>query len=227
MFLLKRKLKKLQKTIRARDEFKEQLLNNLLSEFDEQLDSTKVECSHRFKFATAGLVSFVIFFTMGTGVYAYESPEVIDGHPLHFVKSSIEYVEKGIARSPEDRATYHMKMMERRLREGEKQLPLSSEKVPFSLEAAADQFERSIEVIEERIEDEEERERIIEMLSIRNARYLELHSRVVDSEPGSTESDVQGSDENLEGHKLRQRVEGHDFSDQEKSRLFDPRRHAR
>lgn len=160
--------------------------------------------------ATAvGLASLVLFFTVGTGVYAYESPEVSEGHPLYFVKLGFESLRERTALSPESRAEFHAEMMERRLAEGEHQLPMQPERVEPSLEAAADQFERSIEALEDGVEDETVRGKMIDTLSLRRARYLELSSRVRENE-----------DENGELEPLRQRIEGHELTDQELMRLF-------
>lgn len=128
--------------------------------------------------ATAvGLASLVLFFTLGTGVYAYESPEVTEGHPLYFVKSGLESVRERVARSPEARAQFHAEMMERRLAEGEHHLSLHPDRVSPSLEQAANQFEQTMTAIEEGVEDEALRTRLLERLSLQRARYLELSSR--------------------------------------------------
>lgn len=162
--------------------------------------------------ATAvGLASLVLFFTVGTGVYAYESPEVTEGHPLYFVKSSLEFVQRGVARSPEARAQFHAQMMERRLTEAEHHL-LSSrpDRVPLSLKQAADQFEQSITALDEGVKDEKERTNMLDALSMRRARYLELSARV-----------RAGGEESGELESLRQRIEGHELIDQELKRLFE------
>lgn len=214
MFSLKRQLKKVQKDSQPSSEFRARLMSELSLAYDQEYG-----CPQRrpfiVRFASVSLASLVLFFTMGAGVYAYESPEVTQGHPLYFMKSGIEFVRGGMARSPEARAEFHAKMMDRRLQEGEHQLPSRPDRVPVTLEEAAAQFERTIEAIEEGVEDEHIRETLIEALSIKRARYLELHSRVQESEEENGESDV-----------LRMRIEGHHLSDDEFNRLFGAPPHA-
>lgn len=136
--------------------------------------------------ATAvGLASLVLFFTVGTSVYAYESPDVTDGHPLYFMKSGIEYAREGLARSPEARAKFHAQMMDRRLQEGEHHFPARPDRVPPTLERAARQLEQSTKILAE-IKDEELREQLSTSLSLKRERYLQLRSRVQASEPGIT-----------------------------------------
>ncbi|MDG1949271.1 MAG: hypothetical protein P8J32_00400 [bacterium] len=213
MFGLKRQLKKLRRQARPSRPFKSTLLKQLSEEFEEVYPA---HCHHRrMRFATVGMTSLVVVFMMGTGVYAYESPAVTEGHPLHFLKDGIENVQEGFARTPEERAEFHTRMMERRLEEGERQLPHKPHGVPPTLEEASAHFERVIEVLEQEVEDEELRAQMIEELSIRNARYQHLYSRVVDDgESGELEP-------------LRVHVEGHGFSDDETIRLFEGRRRTR
>lgn len=214
MYGLKRQLKKLRRQARPSRQFKANLMKQLSEEFEEVYPA---HCHHRrTRFVTVGLTSLVIVFTMGTGVYAYESPSVTEGHPLHFVKHGLENVQEGLARSPEARAEFHSRMMERRLEEGERQLPHKPHGVPPTLEEASAHFERVIEMLEEEIEDEALRAQMIEELSIRNARYLQLHSRVVEDEGESEEF-----------APLRVHIEGRDFSEEETQRLFDGRRRTR
>lgn len=66
------------------------------------------------RYALVGIASLVLVFGTGTGVYAYESPDVVDGHPLYFVKSAVEKVESRFAISPEQRDRHEQKMLRRR-----------------------------------------------------------------------------------------------------------------
>lgn len=65
----------------------------------------------------ASTLAAVVLFTTGTGVYAYESPEVIEGHSLYPVKDNMERVEEWFARSPNRQSEFHAKMLGRRMRE--------------------------------------------------------------------------------------------------------------
>lgn len=213
MFFLKRQLKNAAKATKPSAEFRARLMSELRVAYDQAYG-----CPQRrpilVRAAAVGLASLALFFTVGTGVYAYESPKVTQGHPLYFVKSGLERVRERAAASPESRAQFHAQMMDRRLQEGEYLLPERPDHVPPSLDAAAEQFERSIQALEEGVDDEAVRKNVIETLSIRRARYLELSARVEEGE---------GENGGLES--LRMRIQGHELSEQELKRLFgSPRR---
>ena len=171
--------------------------------------------SSSFRWSAVGLTALVVVFTMGTGVYAYESPEVVEGHPLYQVKQSIESVEKSLARTPEARAEFHSRMMERRISEGEHHLSRQPEQVQEALDAAADQLEQTVVEFAPEIQDPALRAQMIEELSIHNARYVELSARVQKGEAKSREP----------AH-LRSRVEGHGLSEDEQVRLFERKARA-
>jgi len=209
MFFFKRKLKKIGKSVHASKVYKTQLWSELSEAFDEEYSDIPA-CSHRFRFATAGLLAVVLMTTMGTGVYAYESPEVVEGHILHPIKSGIERMQESFARSPEARAEFHAKMMNRRLNEGEHHLPKRPEQIENFLEKAAVQLELSVEEIENAMSSDETRADLIEQLSLHNARYEELAARVSDSQRGVGDLPP-----------LRMRIEGGGLSEEENSRLFE------
>ncbi|NQV90744.1 hypothetical protein HQ487_05080 [Candidatus Uhrbacteria bacterium] len=214
MFFLKRQLNKAKRRITPSTVFRTRLLSELSVAYDQTYGCPRPK-SLTYRFAMVGLASFVLIFTMGTGVYAYESPEVTNGHPLYFVKNGMETLQQGFHRSPESRAEFHANMMRRRLQEGEHFLPNHPNSVPFSLDAAADQFEHTIQALEDGVIDQEAREGVIESLSMQRARYLELSSRVLDSEEESGELEP-----------LRKRIEGHQLSEEEFTRLFEKSRRA-
>lgn len=214
MFSLKRQLKKTRKAIVPSAVFRAQLLSELSLAYDQEHGCPRPR-SFLFRFATVGLTSLVLVFTMGAGVYAYESPEVTEGHPLHFMKSGVERIQEGVSRSPEARTRFHARMMERRLEEGEYLLSHRPQDVPPSLDAAADQFENSIQALGNGVDDAEMRNAFIEVLSVRRARYVELSSRVSTTEEESGKFD-----------RLRMRIEGHGLSEEEFIHLFEMGRRA-
>lgn len=114
MFFRQRQLNQLKNQSKPDKSFRSNLWVELSNEFD-QTYASPAPRRRRIAFASAALV--IVLFTTGTGVYAYESPEVIDGHPLHFMKTSIETIEEQFARSPESRAEFHDRMVERREQE--------------------------------------------------------------------------------------------------------------
>jgi len=215
MFSLKRQLKKFAGRTRAPKDFRSQLWSKLSDAMDEEFAEVPL-CSHRFRFASAGLLAIVLMTTMGTGVYAYESPEVVEGHVLHPVKSGIENVQQVFARSPEARARFHSEMMSRRLGEGEHHLLGKPEHVETVLEKAATHLELSVSELEGALSDENVRAELIEQLSLHNARYAELAARVLDDER-----------EVGDLPPLRMRIEGGGLSEEEHTRLFEIMRRGR
>ncbi len=214
MFFLKRQLRHLSKQGQPSKAFRQALWLKLSQEHACLYPTTTFYSPH-VRFAAVGLTALVVVFTMGTGVYAYESPDVVEGHPLFVVKTSLEAVQESLARTPEARAEFHARMMERRLAEGEHHLSREPEQVQASLDAAADQLEQTVEELAPAVEDPARRAQMIEELSIHNARYLELSARVQDSEA-----------ENREPAHLRSRVEGHGLSEDEQVRLFERKARA-
>lgn len=98
----------------ASKEFKDALWLKLSSKIESH---TPVVVASWRRFALVGITSFVIIFGIGTGVYAYESPKVVEGHPLYFIKNNIEQVQERTAITPVMRERLKKRMIERRMRE--------------------------------------------------------------------------------------------------------------
>lgn len=58
--------------------------------------------------------AIVLLLTGGGGVYAYNNPEVTEGSPLYPIKQAIETVEEVIKTTPEAKAKFYLKKIERR-----------------------------------------------------------------------------------------------------------------
>jgi hypothetical protein len=211
MFRTKRQLKKLQGQATPSRQFKHQLWTSLSAELEKE-----GVCTHKkvhFRFATVGLVVLVLLFGTGTGVYAYGSPEIVEGHPLHFMKSGIEKVEGVIMVTPGMKARFHSKMMSRRLDEGERHLH-DRGKVEMLLHVAANELELSVEEVAQKMADPEMRVQLIDELSLRNVRYEELSTRVRVNDPEPCEDTYGGVT------PLRNRAHQWGLSDQELTSLF-------
>lgn len=74
--------------------------------------------SPAFKYAIPLVI--VLFSVLGTGAYAYESPNITESHPLYSVKQGIETVEGKFKFSSETKAEFHLKMMGKRTEEAKK-----------------------------------------------------------------------------------------------------------
>ena len=132
---------------------------------------------HAFRFAVAGMASLLVVLGTGTSVYAYDSPTVSDGHPLYSIKQGIERIEERFAATPEMRAEFHAKMMERRMAEAER-LDESKEQIPQILESAAAELDLSVDELKSDLRDPKERKELLDRLSETNERYAEVLSRV-------------------------------------------------
>lgn len=100
----------------------------------------------RLRPAAVGICSVLLVFGAGAGAYAYESPQVVEGHPLYPMKTGLERAEAAIATgSPERAAAFHAKMVERRIEEAETidtDVERKQEVEEKVIEKAADALER-------------------------------------------------------------------------------------
>ncbi len=108
---LKRRLKKLSQRAEPDPRFVQALEARILSQM-----KPRGWQSSLLRFGAA-LASFVCIVGGTTGVYAYESEQVLPGHFLYPVRESIEYIEEQIATTPEKRVEVTVKHIERRMHE--------------------------------------------------------------------------------------------------------------
>jgi len=209
MFILKRQLKKLKRDTAPRREFRIELKVKLSDEFTRVHPTKTKRVSFVFKFATAGVVVFVLLIGTGTGVYAYESPQVADGHALYPMKQGIEKVEGWFARNPEGKAEYHLKMMGRRLDEAERH-----EQKEAMLEYAAAELGMSVEELKSEMFDPEKRNELIERLISQNERFEEIFANMP-----PPPKPYEGMREKLQ--HFHQQVDEGQFSDEQRERLHD------
>lgn len=111
---LEKKFESIKKEASAPQEFKNALWLKLSSKIETRAPIPAIQL---WRFALVGIVSIVIVFGIGTGVYAYESPRVIEGHPLYFIKNNLERVQERTAITSAMRERLKKRMIERRLRE--------------------------------------------------------------------------------------------------------------
>jgi len=113
---LKKLIKGLRQESRPEKKCKKALWRQLDHQFDHMYPGAK-----RLVPRPAVIIAVVVLIAVGVGTstYAYESPEVVEGHPLNFLKQNIENFEGKIKFSPEKKAEWHLKMQDRRLAEAE------------------------------------------------------------------------------------------------------------
>lgn len=100
----------------------------------ERLETTVVKSSFKslwfqpvFQYAVAP-ICLVLLFGLGTGAYAYSSATVNEASPLYGLKKGLEKMEEQLARSPEKRAIFQIKKMQRRAAELE---TLQAKNLPY------------------------------------------------------------------------------------------------
>jgi hypothetical protein len=130
-----------------------------------------------FRFAAAGIAIVVLCLGSVTGAYAYASPGVVEGHPLFQVKHGIESVEGRFARSSEQRARFHVRMMERRMTEAER-FVAREEQVGVLLESAAEEFDLSVGALPPGMPSAPAREEIVRQLGEQGQRYGQAFRRM-------------------------------------------------
>ncbi len=220
MFTLKRQLKKFKKAAGPRRDFRGELWSKLSNEFDKvhvaRLPSKSLakegRMSFTFKFAAIGVVALVLLLGTGTGVYAYESPRVAEGHVLFPIKRGIENME-GLffARGAEGQARFHLKMMQRRLDEAEvHEMYQYRDKM---LEQAAMELDMSVQELKSEMLDPETRQEIINELVDENGRFARVFQELMRPEP-----DFKAVQERIQA--LKQHLDESDFTDEQKKELF-------
>ncbi len=191
--------------------FKRQLWKELSSELPQ------TSMTYRFKVAATATLAFVLLLG-GTSVYAYESPEVSEGHALHPIKEGIERMEEKFKDGkPEGRAGFHLKMMGRRLDEADRQ-EMEDQKAEL-LERATTELGLTEEELKDAMFDPEARAEILEQLGLENERMFgmmgppphmvpkEMMERMQEVGPDIMENEGLSWDEQRE--QMRERMRAH------------------
>ncbi len=213
MFGLTRKLKKYKSSVSPSREFRRELWKDLSAAYDSEYGPEK-RTVLLSRFAAVGIASLVLALGMGTGVYAYESPDVVEGHTLYPVKQGLERMEEWLANSPEARIRFHTKMMQRRLNEVE-HVEAREEASQRLLESAAKELDMSLEDFVEELKEPASREDILEELSETNARYADILSRVTIKQRPPLPPGL-----HTQLHEIRLDVEASGLPQAEKRQLF-------
>ncbi len=142
---------------------------------ESELAPNKVLFPRFFSLSKAFSVALIVLVFIGTGTYAYASPKVSEGHMLHFVKSGVERLEGQFARTSVQKASYHEKMLRRRLQEAESLTGNQNEQIPVLLERASRELDLSIEEAVKSQNDQEYKENISERLN-------QLHEQLIEKD---------------------------------------------
>jgi hypothetical protein len=154
MIFLKAKLKRLRRESAPDAAFKAALRSRLV--VDQPLIAYRFPVTAmRFAFATSALV---LVFCFGLSSYAYASSAVTEGDTLYPVKTTIEDLEGSLKRSPEARARFRARMVDRRVREIAYRLNHDQPLTPAMVESLANVLNMSVGELQELKNDEAGRE---------------------------------------------------------------------
>ena len=153
-----------------------------------------------FKYAVVPVV-IIFFFILGTGAYAYQSTEVTVEHPLYSVKQGLENVEGRFKFSPEAKANFHLKMMNRRIEEAKK-LGQNNQYNNQTLKKIFQELDLSLGQTQE-IEKTTKRQSLVEALGKTDEENLEHLEKLLEQLPTETQAEIEQmiteQTKNLEG----------------------------
>lgn len=112
---LKHNLRQAGNELRADHSFKKRLAGNLAAALHaSETPGVSWYSSPTFRYAFAIVLAVVVVAAGTTGAYAYTSPTVTAGTPLYTVKLTLEKVEERLQKSPEAKAAFLLKKIDRR-----------------------------------------------------------------------------------------------------------------
>jgi len=171
---LKKLIKNLKAESRPEKKYKKALWQHLDHKFDHMYPAARRTVP---RYALVAAVVVFVLLGVGSGAYAYDSPGVIEGHPLHFIKENIENLEGKIKFSPEKKAEWHLKMQERRLQEAEYYARKKNEFRKQLLERGINEMGLSLEEMQ-RISEKEQRQLMLQHLSDMEKAQIEMLQKI-------------------------------------------------
>lgn len=220
-----KQLKKMRKASKPETTFKKELWSELNVAFDKEYPAMRISWTRLVAVPMAALVLFV---TMGTGVYAYSSPEVNEQSALYPVKRGIESVEERFRRSPKARALFHARMAERRIAEGESLLR-SGHLSKQQLIEIAEQLGYTLEDLNEAKANPELRqeikadleEEILERIKAQSARYRHLIERARELKQQNPDAPVINGEIRNKIQEIRVHIDESSLDTEQKESLID------
>jgi len=175
MMLTAWKLNRTGKRLAPRRAFRSALRNRLCEAAPERFGRSAG--IRGWRLAAGGVCAVVLVFGGGTGVYAYESQDVVEGSMLYPVKAGIERAQEAIARTPAAKAEVHAVMLERRVQEAERHEddPPVRDRL---LRAAASEIRASNRELRKELPDSQTHARVLRRVEAGSERYDKLLQRV-------------------------------------------------
>lgn len=104
-----------------------------------------------FKHATGFVSAALMAGSLGTGAYAYTSPAVTEGSIFYPIKDKLENIEEKIQITPEAKAKFYLKKIERREEEKKtlRKKTIELKKIEEKIEQAEDQLEQTDKIMEQ------------------------------------------------------------------------------
>lgn len=215
MSLVTRQLKKWRNKTAADEAFKDALWYELDAAFVRMYPSMAAPQWRRMILFPAAAMALVV--TMGTGTYAYASPSVTNQSMLYPVKRGIESIEARFYGDAESSASFHVRMMERRIEEGEEQMRVSDVD-DDALNEIAEEMHLSVSQVAEMKEALERRQDLLVRLQAERDRYEHLLNRANEQQ----DEKLMERNEKLRNtiEQIRVRVDASELSDEEKGNLL-------
>lgn len=206
---LNKQIKDAKRESAPKRDFKHALWSELDVAFDKEYPRMRFSWQRAFAIPLAALLLFV---TMGTGVYAYSSPEVTEDSTFYPLKRGMEAIEEKFNKSPEAVTRFHAKMLQRRIAEGEVMLQrgnITKEQLNVIADTLGVTVDDIIEAKNNPDSREELRQEIINNIDTQNERFNHLIDRA---------SQLNGLGNKLE--HIRVRIDDSDLTQEEKRALF-------
>ena len=215
MSLVTRQLKRWRNKTAPDEAFKEALWYELDAAFVRMYPSMTAPQWRRMILFPAAAMALVV--TMGTGTYAYASPSVTNQSMLYPVKRGLESIESRFHGDPEGCASFHVRMMERRIEEGEEQMRVNDVDVD-SLTDIAEEMHVSVSQVAEMKEAFERRQALLVRLQAERERYEYLLNRANQAQHEKLMEHNEKLRNTIE--QIRVRVDASGLTDEEKGTLL-------
>lgn len=142
MFSLRRQLFRLRRQAHPERTFERALWLKLSADFDATYPMSDRRL--HWKLATVPVVVVVVVFLAGTGVYAYDSPSVSQGHPLFVMKRGMEEVHRVMIVDGQARQQFQLMITHRRMAEMQER----AQQIPQELRFQIQQVQQSIDYMD-------------------------------------------------------------------------------
>lgn len=131
------------------------------------------------RYALAGILAALVLAGTATGAYAYVSPQVTEGTPLYPLKKGIERVEERLQNTPDRKAKFYLKKLERREREVQilTRKDKLADKTKAEIDTTAQQLEKYVTGNAKQLKSVRLQEKIKKRLDIRKQKQSDIRTK--------------------------------------------------